>query len=145
MRRFTNFKLGGVVLTLLFLLGVSGNSWGQEKTYSYEFMEQTWTSFGVQTLDGFYWNLQGTNSELSGSIYLGGFDSKKGVHIGSGSSPAKEVILSTSSCQGTIKTVKVSTSTASKGSATVSVSIGGVDVDTTHSLTSSNAEYIYSM
>ena len=30
MRRFTNFKLGGVVLTLLFLLGVSGNSWGQE-------------------------------------------------------------------------------------------------------------------
>ena len=30
MRRFTNFKLGGVVLTLLFLLGVSGSSWGQE-------------------------------------------------------------------------------------------------------------------
>ena len=30
MRRFTNFKLGGVVLTLLFLLCASGNAWGQE-------------------------------------------------------------------------------------------------------------------
>lgn len=143
MRRFTNFKLGGVVLTLLFLLCVSGNSWGQAKTYSYEFMEQTWTSFGIQNLDGFDWDLQGTNPDLDGVIYLRDFDTKKGVHIGSSGSPAKEVVLSTSSCQGIIKNIKISTSTASSGKATVSASIGGADLGAVYDLTSSNAEYSF--
>lgn len=48
MRRFTNFKLGGVVLTLLFLLCVSGNSWGQALTAE----QSVFTAVEADNLDG---------------------------------------------------------------------------------------------
>lgn len=47
MRRFTNFKLGGVVLTLLFLLCASGSVWGQTEYKTLSFPDDNSANNGV--------------------------------------------------------------------------------------------------
>ena len=73
MRRFTNFKLGGVVLTLLFLLGVSGSSWGQEVLKSGNFKDlssYSYTADKTVEVGEDTW-LVSTSQLNSGTFYLG--------------------------------------------------------------------------
>lgn len=79
MRRFTNFKLGGVVLTLLFLLGVSGNSWGQEVLKSGNFKDlssYSYTADKTVEVGEDTW-LVSTSQLNSGTFYLGCNSSNK--------------------------------------------------------------------
>ena len=73
MRRFTNFKLGGVVLTLLFLLCVSGSSWGQEVLKSGNFKDlssYSYTADKTVEVGEDTW-LVSTSQLNSGIFYLG--------------------------------------------------------------------------
>ena len=73
MRRFTNFKLGGVVLTLLFLLCASGNAWGQEVLKSGNFKDlssYSYTADKTVEVGEDTW-LVSTSQLNSGIFYLG--------------------------------------------------------------------------
>ena len=75
MRRFTNFKLGRVVLTLLFLLGVSGNSWGQTEYKTLSFPDdnsannavQSYTDTWTAKMGGDSWTIANFNNNKWGS------------------------------------------------------------------------------
>lgn len=108
------------------------------ESWSYTFSEKQWTANGAKTLDGLEWTLTG-----DGGYW--GFDSNygKGQQFGSGSKPYKSLKLSTSSYEGGVKTIKVSTSGASSVSAKLTVTVNGKVYGSTVSLTASNTEYTF--
>ena len=113
-------------------------------TYTHTIESKTWEGTGSQTLTSKSWSLSN-----NGGYY--GYDATKGQQVGSGSSPATSMTLSSSAFSGTITSVKISTSGASSISATVGVSVGSTDFTKdgdgstkTASLTSTNTEYTFS-
>ena len=113
-------------------------------TYTHTIESKTWEGTGSQTLTSKSWSLSN-----NGGYY--GYDATKGQQVGSGSSPATSMTLSSSAFSGTITSVKISTSGASSISATVGVSVGSTDftkngdgLTKTVSLTSTNTEYTFS-
>ena len=96
-----------------------------------------------ETFDGLLWNFTPT---WAGSAYLG-FESSgsaRGLQIGSGSNPARVILLSTTAWTQNVKTVKVNASTAANATATLAVSVNGT-VIATKDLTNTAAEYEFTL
>lgn len=110
------------------------------KEYTHTINAKTWSENGAQTLNSISWTLNN-----NGSYY--GYDPTKGQQIGSGSSPAKSMTLTTSGFASATKitAVRISTSGASSIVGTVSVKVGSTAYtsggNTTKSLTTTNTEY----
>ena len=110
------------------------------KTYTHTITAKTWSTNGAQTLNNVSWTL--TND---GNYY--GYDGTKGQQVGSGSSPAKSMTLTTSGFSSATKitAVRISTSGASSISGSVGVTVGSTafksGTATTKSLSSTNTEY----
>ena len=77
---------------------------------------------GSKTLSDCKWDFNLTKKNAN---YYLGWDSTKGVQIGSSKQPATQISLSTSEIPGTITSIVVNTSGASSIKATVNVSVGG--------------------
>ena len=109
-------------------------------TWTYSFTAAQWSSNGNKTLNGLVWTLAG-----DGGYW--GWDSNngKGQQFGSSSKPFKTLKLSTSSYQGGVQTIKISTSGASGTNAKLTVTVNGKQYGSTASLTSSNKEYTFSV
>lgn len=144
MKRFTNVKSGGVILTLLLLALVSGSVWGQgQQTYSYEFVEQVFTNNESQQLNGKSWSLSCVWQKGSG---YWGYEKARGQQLGSSSSPAEKIKLSTKDILGVITSVKVTTCGASKVDAKFQVNVGGAIYGDVVDLSnvSQSTEYVFS-
>ena len=91
---------------------------------------------GTVTLSGVSWTGEGT-------VPYWGWDSNngKGLQIGSGNNPCKEFALKTSGFEGTITEVVVNTSTASSGTAKLSISVGGTSYLSNKALTTTATNY----
>ena len=91
-------------------------------------------------MNGLVWTLAG-----DGGFW--GWDSNngKGHQFGSGNKPFKTLKLSTSSYQGGVQTITISTSGASSINAKLTVTVNGKQYGSTASLTSSNKEYTFSV
>ena len=117
-----------------------GGGGTENKTYTHSITSKTWSANGAQTLNNVSWTL-----DNDGSYYS--YDGTKGQQVGSGSSPAKSMTLTTSGFASATKitAVRISTSGASSISGTVSVKVGSTDYtsdgSTTVSLTSTNTQY----
>lgn len=72
------------------------------------------------------------------------FDNTKGIHYGTSSAAVSYLKLSTDEISGTITSIKVNASGASKTTATLNVKVGGDAFGTEKSLTSSAADYTFS-
>jgi hypothetical protein len=109
-------------------------------TWTYSFTAKQWSSNGNKTLNGLVWTLAG-----DGGYW--GYDKNygKGQQFGSSSKPFKTLKLSTSSYQGGVQTIKISTSGASGTNAKLTVTVNGKQYGSTASLTSSNKEYTFSV
>ena len=107
-------------------------------TYSYTFKKNDFSADETKNLNGIDWKL---TSVFSKNAYYG-FDSNldRGFQIGSSSNPATNVELSTSGIIGTITSIKINTSGASKINATLDVTVGGKAFGEQYTLTSKNAE-----
>jgi|GEM_PF-7008034 len=111
-----------------------------DTTYIHTITAKTWSENGAQTLNNVSWTLSN-----DGSYY--GYDGTKGQQVGSGSSPAKSMTLTTSGFASATKitAVRISTSGASSINGTVSVKVGSTAYtsggSTTKSLTTTNTEY----
>lgn len=121
----------------LFILFLSDKIYAD--TYSYEFTEKIYSSNPQTiTLSSVDWTL--TNN---GGYY--GYDGTKGQQVGSGTSPATSMSLSTSGISGTITAVKITTSGASSVAANVAVTIGGSSFGgAAQTISSSSTEYTFS-
>ena len=108
-------------------------------TWTYSFTAKQWSSNGNKTLNGLVWTLAGDGG------YWGLDNNGKGHQFGSGSKPYKTLKLSTSSYQGGVQTIKISTSGASSVSAKLTVTVNGKQYGSTVSLTTSNTEYTFSV
>lgn len=108
-------------------------------TWTYTFTAKQWSSNGNKTLNGLVWTLAGDGG------YWGLDNNGKGHQFGSGSKPYKTLKLSTSSYQGGVQTIKISTSGASSVSAKLTVTVNGKQYGSAVSLTSSNKEYTFSV
>ena len=108
--------------------------------WTYTFTAKQWSSNGDKTLNGLVWTLAG-----DGGFW--GWDSNngKGHQFGSGNKPFKTLKLSTSSYQGGVQTITISTSGASSINAKLTVTVNGKQYGSTASLTSSNKEYTFSV
>ena len=110
------------------------------KTYTHTITAKTWSANGAQTLTNVSWTLSN-----DGTYY--GYDGTKGQQVGSSSSPAKSMTLTTSGFASATKitAVRISTSGASSISGNVSVKVGSTaytsGVSATKSLTSTNTQY----
>ena len=117
-----------------------GGGGTQNKTYTHSITSKTWSANGAQTLNSISWTL-----DNKGSYY--GYDGTKGQQVGSGSSPAKSMTLTTSGFASATKitAVRISTSGARSINGTVSVKVGSTAYtsggSTTKSLTTTNTEY----
>ena len=117
-----------------------GGGGTENKTYTHSITSKTWSANGEETLNSISWTL-----DNNGSYYS--YDGTKGQQVGSGSSPAKSMTLTTSGFASATKitAVRISTSGASSINGTVSVKVGSTDYtsdgSTTVSLTSTNTQY----
>lgn len=84
--------------------------------------------------DGAVWSV---SSDASESTY----ESTRGIHYGTGSAAVSYLTLITSDIQGTITQIQVNASGASKTSAKLNVTVGGVAFGSQQSLTSSSTDY----
>ena len=91
---------------------------------------------GTVTLSGVSWTGAGT-------VEYWGWDnnSAKGIQIGSSGKPCKAYSLTTSGIEGTITEVVVNTSTASSGTAKLSISVGGTSYLSNKALTKTATNY----
>lgn len=106
-------------------------------TYSYTFEKSTFkASEETQSLNNVDWTLI-TDGGFFG--YEGGATGR-GQQIGSSSKPATTLELSTTGIIGTITSIKINTSGASKINATLDVTVGGKAFGEQYTLTSKNAE-----
>lgn len=136
MKNFTHKKRNGLALWLLTLMCLASvNVWGQETVYSYELKQKTWDDNGSKTLNGITWSL-----DAPGAGFWG-YDGTKGQQIGSGSKPATSINLSTEDFKGTIKSVVIETSGASKINATIQVKVGNVGYGDETKITKTNTPY----
>lgn len=108
-------------------------------TWTYTFTAKQWSNNGNKTLNGLVWTLAGDGG------YWGLDNNGKGHQFGSGGKPYKTLKLSTSSYQGGVQTIKISTSGASSVNAKLTVTVNGKQYGSTVSLTSSNKEYTFSV
>lgn len=127
---------------LLCLILISSMSWGQTITYTHTLNSTTWTngqSSSTATLNGIDWSLNSTGGSF------GGYDSTKGHQFGSGNTVMTSAVLSSNGITETISAIRLSSSTASSGTAKItSVKVGGVDfTPTNQSLTTSNTSYAF--
>ena len=106
----------------------AGTSW------SYTFTAKQWTANGAKTLNKLSWTLAG-----DGSYW--GYDGTKGQQFGSSNNPYKSLTLSTSDYEGGVNKIVINTSGASGTGATFIVTVGGKQIGTKQSLTSSNKAY----
>ena len=96
---------------------------------------------GSKTLSDCKWDFNLTKKNAN---YYLGWDSAKGVQIGSSKQPATQISLSTSEIPGTITSIVVNTSGASSIKATVNVSVGDtVFSPSSVSLTSTATDYTF--
>lgn len=136
MKNFTHKKRNGLALWLLALMCLASvNVWGQETVYSYELKQKTWYDDGSLELAGINWSL-----DAPGAGYWG-YDGTKGQQIGSGDKPATSINLSTEDFKGTIKSVVIETSGASKINATIQVKVGNVGYGDETKITKTNTPY----
>ena len=104
--------------------------------YSYTFTAKQWSANGAKTLNGLSWTLAG-----NGGYW--GYDGTKGHQFGSGNAPYKSMTLSTTAYSGGVKKIVINTSGASSINAKLTVTVGGVQIGSTVSLTSSAKEYTF--
>lgn len=139
------------LLTLLVMVvwGGQNGAMAQTQTYTHTFVSGdlgtasnvTTSPAGSKTLSDCEWvfNLTKKND----NYYLG-WDSTKGVQIGSSKQPATSITLSTSKIPGSITSIVVNTSGASSINATFNVSVGGtVFSPSTVSLTATATNYTF--
>ncbi len=108
-----------------------------ESTYSYTFSTKTFTANETQNLSDIDWTLAG-----DGAYW--GYDGTKGQQFGSGSSPYKQMTLTTNGISGNISEIVVNTSGAKSISATISCSIGGTAFGTQkQTISTTNTPYTF--
>ena len=123
-------------LSLVCLMAMVG-MYAYADTYSYTFEKSTFkASEETQSLNNVDWTLI-TDGGFFG--YEGGATGR-GQQIGSSSKPATTLELSTTGIIGTITSIKINTSGASKINATLDVTVGGKAFGKQYTLTSKNAE-----
>ncbi len=105
--------------------------------YSYTFTARQFTANGAKTLGNLSWTLAGQN----GGYW--GYDATKGQQFGSGNKPYKSMTLSTSGYTDGVKKIVLNTSGASSINAKVTVTVGGKQIGTTQSLSSTAKEYTF--
>lgn len=88
-------------------------------TYSHTITAKTWSVYGTQTLSGVSWTAAATGGDYWA------YDATKGQQFGSAGAPAKPLTLSTSGISGSITSIVISTSGASKIDATLGITVGG--------------------
>ncbi|MBO5817954.1 MAG: hypothetical protein J6R26_08535, partial [Paludibacteraceae bacterium] len=119
-----------------FLMAMLISVMGFADTYTHTFKSGE-LKVGTVTLSGVSWTGAGT-------VEYWGWDSNasaKGIQIGSSSKPCKAYSLTTSGIEGTITEVVVNTSTASSGTAKLSISVGGTSYLSNKSLTTTATNY----
>lgn len=123
------------VLGLAFTLNAKVNAVSDK--YDYTFTSKVFSTCpDSKDLGGISWSISGTSSTYYGH------DKTKGQQFGSGGSPMKELVLSSSSSFEGITEVKINTSGASNIKASFSVLIGDTIVGT-ESLTNSAIDYTF--
>lgn len=120
-------------LCTLLLIAVASAAWGQSQSS----LVFTAKCGGVGTAD------DGASWVVSSDAVESNFDSTKGVHFGTGKLAVSYLELSTSDIEGTITKIVVNASGASGTSASLGVTVGGVDFGSTQSLTSTATEYTF--
>lgn len=120
-------------LCTLLLIAVASAAWGQSQSS----LVFTAKCGGVGTAD------DGASWVVSSDAEESNFDSTKGVHFGTGKLAVSYLELSTSDIEGTITKIVVNASGASGTSASLGVTVGGVDFGSTQSLTSTATEYTF--
>ena len=110
-----------------------------EMTWSHTFAKGE-LGIGEKTLNGIVWKVA-----MENSTYFG-WDSNptaKGIQMGSSSSPASMVVLSTDDISGTIKSIKVNTSGANGTDGKLNVKVGSESYGSEVSLTTTAATYTF--
>ena len=107
----------------------------EDKKYSYTFTAKQFTANGLKTLNGLSWTITG-----SGSYW--GYDGTKGQQFGSGSAPYKTLTV-TSGTLDNVTEIKINTSGASSINAQLTVTVGGKQIGSTVSLTTSATTYTF--
>lgn len=133
-------KRNGLALWLLTLMCLASvNVWGQETVYSFVTTKDTWDGNGSKTLNGITWSLEAIGN---GEVFWGyDTNNNRGLQIGSGNKPATSINLSTEDFKGTIKSVVIETSGASKINATIQVKVGNVGYGDETKITKTNTPY----
>lgn len=140
-----HFKTLLVVCLMTIFGGMS--AWGATNTYTYTFPKPAELSLSAGkdsynlTLDGVDWTLSST-----ATINNFSFDtqnSSRGLQIGSGSNPSPDFTFSTTGIAGTIKSITVNASTASKASATLTVKVNDTQYGDTKTLTTTATDYTF--
>lgn len=106
------------------------------EAWSYTFTAKQWSANGAKTLNGLSWTLAG-----DGNYW--GYDSTKGQQLGSKNAPYRTMSVSTSDYVGGVNKVVVNTSGASGISAKVSVTIGGKQIGTAQTISTSATDYTF--
>ena len=100
------------------------SSFVSAQSYSYTFAKGDITGEGDATLGGITWNVSGT---WNATAWFGWDTSTyaKGIQLGSSKNSAKAITIKTNGIAGTITSVVVNAATASGGTATLDVTVGG--------------------
>lgn len=120
--------------------GGSGVSLGTAYTYTFTSSQFNATTL-TKTLGTLSWTLDYTKA-ASGTHF--GSDSTKGQQLGSSTNSYSEVTLTTTAYDGGVKTIKINTSGASSTNAKFIVTVGGTQIGSQVSLTSTATEYTFS-
>ena len=141
MRERTTFK---TLLLVLALFLTWGGKTAAQNSYSYEFADSKSVQKSVQTqqidLGEKNWTL---TTEAAGGLGYVGFDSEKGIQLGSSAAPAGVFTLSTTGISGTITKITVNTSGGSSVKGTMHVTVGGAQWGETATLTKTATDYSF--
>lgn len=122
-------------ITFTHKAGVAGL---EAKTYSYSFTNKVFTeNDSTNDLNGVSWTMNGTGKGTPQN-----HDSSKGQQFGSKSNPYTTLTFTSESFTKVTKIV-IETSGASGVNATVSITVGGVEVGTAQKLTTSSTKYTF--
>lgn len=116
MKHFTLLKTWLIALVLM----VFGAGGVMAQTYTHTIDKKTWFDWGAEVLSDVSWVAEGDGGYF-------GYTPDKGQQFGSAGNPCTFLTLKTSEINGTISSVKISTSGANNIKAVLSVSVGGVD------------------
>ncbi len=109
---------------------------GYENKYSYQFTSKAFNSSDQQV------NLNGINWTLVNDGNYYGYDATKGQQIGSGNNPAKSCTF-TSDELNDVKSIVINVSGASSTNAKLTITVGGVQIGSSISLTSTATTYTF--